>query len=151
MPVLRDPLNNSNWVWVLGATLIVVAAAVLISLWIAYARSTVAAPFKVRSLTAVQRARYHAKVDEVSQLYLGGEIDDRDAHLALAALIRACATERTGVDFESLTAKETAVEAEQWPLLSDALQWCVLGSFPSQTEATRLPQGFQFARQVVDS
>ena len=148
-PPLRDPLLYSNWVLILGIALLVVAATWVIGLLVAYRRSKVRPEFEVRSLSQAHRARYSRLIDEVSTNYGSGVLTGPEAHLALAAIIRAAATERTRINLESATASEARVLAPGWPILADALAWCEDGSFPAGAAAQRVDQGLGYAQAVV--
>ncbi len=148
-PSLREPLTHSNWVWLLGAVLVTAALLWVIGLYISYRKSRVARKFEVRSLSQVQRERYRRLIAEIEQQYGNGEIGAREAHLALAALIRASATERTRMNIESATATEVRQLIPTWPLLADALDWCADGSFPQNIADERVDRGIWLAREVA--
>ena len=112
-PELREPLVYSNWVWVLGAIIIVVAVA-----W--------------------------------QEGFAAGQITARDAHFALASLIRAAATEKTGLNIESQTSLEVAQNLPMWPLLTEALRWCENETFPPQGATAMVQRGAELASKVVN-
>lgn len=148
-PPLREPLLYSNWVLILGIFLIVVAVVWVLGFAIAYRHSRVHSDFEVRTLSQAHRARYEGLIGEVALGYQTGELNAREAHLALGAIIRAAATERTRVNLESSTASEAQVLIPTWPLLVDALRWCEDGSFPTNAEQQRVEAGLNLAAQVV--
>lgn len=148
-PSLREPLTHSNWVWLLGAALLVAALLWLIGVYLSYRKSRVASKFEVRTLSQVQRERYGRLIGEIEQQYADGALSAREAHLALAALIRASATERTGMSVESSTASEVSQMLPSWPLLAEALVWCADGSFPLEVADERVERGVWLARQVA--
>ncbi|WRS30976.1 hypothetical protein U6G28_04640 [Actinomycetaceae bacterium MB13-C1-2] len=148
-PSLREPLTHSNWVWLLGVALLTVAILWVLGVYISYRKSRVMTKFEVRSLSQVQRERYRRLIGEVEQDYQTGAISAREAHLALAALIRASATERTRMSVESATASEARTLLPSWPLLADALDWCADGSFPLEIADERVERGIWLAREVA--
>ena len=154
-PSLRDTLSFSYWVLTLGVALIVVAVVWVVGVWLSYRRSRSATAFRVRPLGQVQYERYMRQIGEVQQSYQAGELDPRQAHLALAALIRASATERTRLNMESATPAEARAAIPSWPVLGDALVWCADSSFPADLPAERsderVRQGVDFAMAVVRS
>ena len=148
-PELRDPLTYSNWVWLLGGALIVLALAWVVALIILYRVRLVARQPRVKTLGQLQRARYNRHIQEVESGFAAAEISARDAHFALAALIRAAATEKTGVNIESQTTTEVARNFAGWPELLAALQWCEDETFPGST-SERVERGVAFAKEVVN-
>lgn len=152
-PVLRDALPYSNWVWVLGGALIVAAVSWVVSLAFAYKHSRASHAHTIRDLRDLQRQRYHAKIGEVQNEWAQGEMDVRDAHFALASLIRAAATEKTRVNVESLTAREAAAQFPEWQALSESLMWCEDQTFPARDlpqAHQRVERGLALAKAVVD-
>lgn len=152
-PILRDVLPYSNWVWILGGTAIVAAIAWVVSLAFAYRYSRSEPREMVWELRALQRRRYHSKIGEVQGEWTAGDMDVRDAHFALASLIRAAATEKTRVNVEALTAAEAAEQFPQWSVLSEALLWCEDQTFPADEKPeaqARVGRGIAFAKAVVD-
>ena len=152
-PILRDPLPYSNWVWLLGVFLIVASVTWGGSLLFAYRTHKVFKPEKVLELRALQRRRYQAKISQVRQEWEGGELDVRDAHFALASLIRAAATEKTRVNVEVLTAQEAAQAFPEWTTLSEALLWCEDQTFPAASEESaseaKVARGLALAEAVI--
>ncbi len=149
MPPLRDPILHSNWVWILGAFLLLIAVIWVAGMIVAYRRSQVRVPYQVRSLSQVHRVRYQRLIDEVSEGYRSGRLGVRETHLALAAIIRAASTERTGVNLEAATVSEARAKFPSWVLLADALTWCEDGAFPTEVEEQRVERGLELAQQVV--
>lgn len=149
-PDLRPPLQYSNWVWLLGAVLILLAVGWVVTLVILY-RVRLARPSGVpATLSGLQRRRYNRHIDEVEERFRDGTLCAREAHFALAALIRAAATERTGLNVESQTASETATNFPQWPRLATALAWCEDETFPADEATRQVARGVALAREVVD-
>lgn len=147
-PNLRETLSHSNWVWILGVALLTAALLWIVGVYISYRKSTVTTEFQVRTLSQVQRERYRRLIFEIDQQYRAGQISAREAHLALAAVIRASATERTRMNVESATASEVRQMIPSWPLLADALDWCADGSFPQDVADERVERGLWFATEV---
>ena len=149
-PELREPLVYSNWVWVLGAIIIVVAVAWSVTLIIVYRGSKVEKQGSVKTLGQLQRGRYNRHIAEVQEGFAAGHITARDAHFALASLIRAAATEKTGLNIESQTSLEVAQNLPMWPLLTEALQWCENETFPPQGATAVVQRGAELASKVVN-
>lgn len=152
-PALRDALPYSNWVWLLGAVLIVAAVGWVVSLAFAYKHSTANRTQTIIELRELQRRRYHSKIVEVEEEWAQGQMDVRDAHFALASLIRAAATEKTRVNVESLTALEAAEQFPEWQALSESLLWCEDQTFPARElpqAEERVQRGIVAAKAVVD-
>ena len=149
-PELREPLVYSNWVWVLGAIIIVVAVAWSVTLIIVYRGSKVEKQGSVKTLGQLQRGRYNRHIAEVQEGFAAGHITARDAHFALASLIRAAATEKTGLNIESQTSLEVAQNLPMLPLLTEALQWCENETFPPQGATAMVQRGAELASKVVN-
>lgn len=149
MPPLRDPLNHSNWVLILGAVLLVLGTLWVAGVWVSYRKSLVRPEFRLHSLDRVQKERYLSQVSSIEGAYAAAEISGREAHLALAAVIRACGSERTGENFESVTATEAGMLLPQWPAFAGALQWCADSSFPTDVEDADITRGVTLAREVI--
>ena len=149
-PELREPLVYSNWVWVLGAIIIVVAVAWSVTLIIVYRGSKVEKQGSVKTLGQLQRGRYNRHIAEVQEGFAAGRITARDAHFALASLIRAAATEKTGLNIESQTSLEVAQNLPMWPLLTEALQWCENETFPPEGATAMVQRGAELASEVVN-
>ena len=149
-PELREPLVYSNWVWVLGAIIIVVAVAWSVTLIIVYRGSKVEKQGSVKTLGQLQRGRYNRHIAEVQEGFAAGHITARDAHFALASLIRAAATEKTGLNIESQTSLEVAQNLPMWPLLTEALQWCENETFPPEGATAMVQRGAELASEVVN-
>ncbi len=149
-PELREPLVYSNWVWVLGAIIIVVAVAWSVTLIIVYRGSKVEKQGSVKTLGQLQRGRYNRHIAEVQEGFAAGHITARDAHFALASLIRAAATEKTGLNIESQTSLEVAQNLPMLPLLTEALRWCENETFPPQGATAMVQRGAELASKVVN-
>ena len=149
-PELREPLVYSNWVWVLGAIIIVVAVAWSVTLIIVYRGSKVEKQGSVKTLGQLQRGRYNRHIAEVQEGFAAGHITARDAHFALASLIRAAATEKTGLNIESQTSLEVAQNLPMLPLLTEALQWCENETFPPEGATAMVQRGAELASEVVN-
>lgn len=149
-PELREPLVYSNWVWVLGAIIIVVAVAWSVTLIIVYRGSKVEKQGSVKTLGQLQRGRYNRHIAEVQEGFAAGQITARDAHFALASLIRAAATEKTGLNIESQTSLEVAQNLPMLPLLTEALRWCENETFPPQGATAMVQRGAELASKVVN-
>ena len=149
-PDLRGPLVYSNWVWLLGAILVVVAITWMLTLVIVYRSSKVEKTVSVKTLGQLQRGRYTRHIAEIQEGFATGSITARDAHFALASLIRAAATERTGLNIESQTSMEVAQNLPMWPLLAEALRWCEDETFPPRGATEKVQRGVEIAGEVVN-
>lgn len=149
---LRDPIAYPNWVWLLGAALIIAAALWVGALLLAYRFSAAPPHEPVRRLSDARRERYRHLLDEIRGEYQAGELSTRDAHLALSALIRSAASERLATNVESVSVQDAHTRFGQWPLLAEALTWCEEPSFGlrPQQRAARMDIGFDYAEQVVN-
>ena len=76
-------------------------------------------------------------IDQIADRYADGDLDARGVHLALAGLMRALGTERTGRDLEVATVSEVRELVPVWPGLADILQACEVPSFTGDN----IPQG----------
>lgn len=149
-PDLRPPLAYSNWVWLLGTAMIVVAVAWVVTMVILYRVRLTKPKAAIRTLGQLQRRRYNRHIDEVRDQFLSGNLTAREAHFALAALIRAAATEKTGSNIEAQTAREVAESLPQWPVLAISLRWCEDETFPAASATQRVEHGVALAREVVN-
>ncbi len=148
-PDLREPLAFSNWVWLLGAVMIVLALLWVIGLAVAYRIKPVKASRSIRTLGQLQRRRYLRQVEEIEVSFQRGDLTGREAHFALAALIRSAGTEKSGINVESMTAAEVRRYLPGWSVLSEALAWCEDETFPPEAAAQQISRGVEFAREVV--
>ncbi|WP_099332372.1 hypothetical protein [Actinomyces minihominis] len=149
-PQLRDPLVYSNWVWLLGTLLIVLALAWVITLLVLYRVRRVEKRIGVRTLGQLQRARYNRHIQEVLTDFEEGRRSARDSHFALASLVRAAASEKTGSNIESQTSAEVAAHLPSWPLLVSALEWCEDETFPPERATEQVRRGADLASEVVN-
>lgn len=79
--------------------------------------------------------RYSQQIGEIKQRFEAGELSAREVHLALSALMRALATERSGIDLEVATVAEIKTKFWQWPNLGIFLSRCEPPSFGSIEDA----------------
>ena len=114
---LNDPALYPNWMWILGTVLVVAVPG-----WIVY---------------SIRRKKYLTYIDQIADRYADGDLDARGVHLALAGLMRALGTERTGRDLEVATVSEVRELVPVWPGLADVLQACEVPSFSGDD----IPQG----------
>ena len=120
---VRDQLLYPNWVWILGVLLLILAGAVVVlALKLAKPHRGVG-KVQVHSLGQAQKKRYAIQLDEIVQRRQSGGLTDPEAYLALAALVRSAASERTYRDLESITAAEAALYLGHWPIFSQALTY----------------------------
>lgn len=87
-------------------------------------------------LSARKRARYLAKVKQVEDEARAGKYSSREVALAFAALLRALATERSGVNCEAATVGEMRrLFSNVWPNMVSALERFESPSFAPTTVA----------------
>jgi hypothetical protein len=126
---LRDPVAYPNWMWVVGAVLAVMAAAwVGVCLWRWWRSEETDAP-ELLTISEAERRRYLGLLDEIQARARGGELDGRGVHLAVAGLMRALGTARSGRDLEVATVEEVEALVPSWPELVDVLRECEEPSF----------------------
>lgn len=120
---LRDPLTYPNWMWMMAVILIVLAVVTIVVALGAANPKRRSRGVKVHPLTVTRRRRYHGFLAEIEQRHATGELSEAETQLALAALVRSAASERTRSDLEALTAAEAALRFPYWSPLQAALQW----------------------------
>ncbi len=149
-PELHDPIPFSNWVGLVGVLLLTLAV-VWVASWIyAYHKLQVEARVDKRSLSAIAKSRYSRQIEQIVDRWKAGELNQREAHLALAALMRAAGSEMTGVNLESATPSEVGALFPQWGTMQEALVWCEQESFPASVANRHIEGGASLARQVIE-
>ena len=134
---LLDPVVYPNWMWVLGLAIVVgVIGWILYSVW-RWWTSRIGEVMELQTITDARRKKYLTFIDQIADRYADGNLDARGVHLALAGLMRALGTERTGRDLEVATVSEVRELVPVWPGLADILQACEVPSFPGDN----IPQG----------
>lgn len=156
---LRAPIIYPNWVWLLGVALIVIAAAWIGGMTVAYRRSRRVAGRDVHSLGQLRQARYRRHLHQIGTEFNAGELTAREAHLSISALVRAVSSERLHRNVEHFTVAQARSEYPQWPQFYEALLWCERPSFgdheaydtgveDAQTAAA-VRNGMQLAESVI--
>ena len=134
---LLDPVVYPNWMWVLGLAIVVgVIGWILYSVW-RWWTSRIGEVMELQTITDARRKKYLTFIDQIADRYADGNLDARGVHLALAGLMRALGTERTGRDLEVATVSEVRELVPVWPGLADILQACEVPSFTGDN----IPQG----------
>ena len=134
---LQDPVPYPNWMWVLGLAIVVgVIGWILYSVW-RWWTSRIGEVMELQTITDARRKKYLTFIDQIADRYADGDLDARGVHLALAGLMRALGTERTGRDLEVATVYEVRELVPVWPGLADILQACEVPSFTGDN----IPQG----------
>ena len=129
---LFNPIIYPHWMWVLGVTLVVaVVGWVCFCLW-RWWTSRIGEVMELQTISDARRKKYLSYVDQIADRYADGDLDARGVHLALAGLMRALGTERTGRDLEVATVSEVRELVPVWPGLADVLAACEASSFTSQ-------------------
>lgn len=141
---LLDPVVYPNWMWVLGLAIVVgVIGWILYSVW-RWWTSRIGEVMELQTITDARRKKYLTFIDQIADRYADGNLDARGVHLALAGLMRALGTERTGRDLEVATVSEVRELVPVWPGLADILQACEVPSFTGDN----IPQG-QLSHEAV--
>ena len=126
---LNDPALYPNWMWILGTVLVVaVLGWIVYSIW-RWWTSRIGEVMELQTITDARRKKYLTYIDQIADRYADGDLDARGVHLALAGLMRALGTERTGRDLEVATVSEVRELVPVWPGLADVLQACEIPSF----------------------
>ena len=126
---LNDPSVYPNWMWILGTVLVVaVLGWIVYSIW-RWWTSRIGEVMELQTITDARRKKYLTYIDQIADRYADGDLDARGVHLALAGLMRALGTERTGRDLEVATVSEVRELVPVWPGLADVLQACEVPSF----------------------
>ena len=129
---LNDPALYPNWMWILGTVLVVaVLGWIVYSIW-RWWTSRIGEVMELQTITDARRKKYLTYIDQIADRYADGDLDARGVHLALAGLMRALGTERTGRDLEVATVSEVRELVPVWPGLADVLAACEASSFTSQ-------------------
>ena len=134
---LLDPVVYPNWMWVLGLAIVVgVIGWILYSVW-RWWTSRIGEVMELQTITDARRKKYLTFIDQIADRYADGDLDARGVHLALAGLMRALGTERTGRDLEVATVSEVRELVPVCPGLAAILQACEVPSFTGDN----IPQG----------
>ena len=134
---LLVPVVYPNWMWVLGLAIVIgVIGWILYSVW-RWWTSRIGEVMELQTITDARRKKYLTFIDQIADRYADGDLDARGVHLALAGLMRALGTERTGRDLEVATVSEVRELVPVWPGLADILQACEVPSFTGDN----IPQG----------
>lgn len=126
---LRDPVTYPNWMWVVGVLALVLVAAWVGAMLARWWRSERPDAPELLTISQAERRRYLGLVDQIAGRRDAGELDLRGVHLALAGLMRALGTQRTGRDLEVATVEEVAALVPGWPQLAAVLRECERPSF----------------------
>lgn len=154
---LREVLDYPNWMWIIGVlllALVLVWVGVWLIRWLRSNRLQEQNQIALIPLDEKRRQRYLGFIDEVEGRLNTGDLDERGVHLAVAGILRALGTERTGRDLETATVSEIRKLIPTWPDLADALSACE-DSFKADSEAngkeTQFDPAFvmDYAREVV--
>lgn len=150
---LRDPVTYPNWMWVAGLVLLLLTlvwvAAVVWRWW----RSEAGEAPELLTISEAERRRYLGLVDQIALRRTDGELDDRDVHLAIAGLMRALGTQRTGRDLEVSTVDEVRSLVPTWPQLVTVLRACEEPSFSGAgpLQGGPIDRLLELAREAVRS
>ena len=129
---LNDPALYPNWMWILGTVLVVaVLGWIVYSIW-RWWTSRIGEVMVLQTLTDARRKKYLRYIDQIADRYADADLDARGVHLAIAGLMRALGTERTGRDLEVATVREVRELVPVWPGLADVLEACEVPSFTGE-------------------
>ena len=104
--------------WILGTVLVVaVLGWIVYSIW-RWWTSRIGEVMELQTITDARRKKYLTYIDQIADRYADGDLDARGVHLALAGLMRALGTERTGRDLEVATVSEVRELVPVWPGLA---------------------------------
>ena len=154
---LREVVNYPHWMWITGVLLLsagLVWVGTWVIRWLRSNRRTQGDQIPLIPLDEKRRKRYLGFIDEVEHRLQSKELDEREVHLAIAGILRALGTERSGRDLETATVDEIRQIVPNWPDLADALAVCE-ESFKADSEAdgrtTEFDASFiaDIAREVV--
>ena len=124
---LREVVNYPHWMWIVGVLLLsatLVWIGVWVIRWLRSSRGGEEEQVTLVPLDEKRRQRYLGFIDEVE-----GRL-----HLAVAGILRALGTERSGRDLETATVDEIRRIVPTWPELANALEACEHG-FKAESEA----------------
>lgn len=126
---VRSPIIYPNWMWVVGSLILLfIIVWIVFNIWRWWSSDISSVP-ELQSLDAAQRERYHEFLTSIHERYEQGEWNEAGASLAVAGLMRALGTERSGRDLEVATAEEVRALVPMWPQLADLLARCEAPSF----------------------
>ncbi len=129
---LNDPALYPNWMWILGTVLgVAVLAWIVYSVW-RWWNSRIGEVMELQTITDARRKKYLRYIDQIADRYADADLDARGVHLAIAGLMRALGTERTGRDLEVATVREVRELVPVWPGLADVLEACEVPSFTGE-------------------
>lgn len=147
---LHDPVTYPNWMWVLGVILALLVVGWVAGCLVRWWRSEDSDVPALLSISEAERRRYLGLVEEIGDRHEGGELDLRDLHLALAGLMRALGTARTGRDLEVATVDEVEALTPTWPQLVAVLRECEQPSFAGDPAGAQ-ERALDLAREAVES
>lgn len=93
------------------------------------------------------RSKYLSEIDIIERRFHAKELDGRDVHVELAALLRRYATESRGFDASTLTVSELRMRPDAQPL-ADAIATYYSPEFAPET-VTTIDHGIEVAREVI--
>lgn len=123
---LREPLNYPNWMWMTGTALLLLSFAwILWNLWrwLRSSRSHEKEALLI-DLDEERRTLYRSLLDDIRARRSTAEYTDADTRLALAGVLRALATERSGLNLEAATSSEIRELLPHWPQLAQLVAEC---------------------------
>ena len=134
---LREVVNYPHWMWIFGV-LVLSATLVWIGVWVIRwlrsSRGVEEDQVTLIPLDEKRRQRYLGFIDEVEGRLQSKDLNEREVHLAIAGILRALGTERSGRDLETATVDEIRRIVPSWPELANALEACEHG-FKAESEA----------------
>ena len=147
---LQDTLTYPHWMWITGCVLILLVIAWLsICLW-RWRNAREADHPELMTISQAEKKRYNELLTQIAARQDEGDLDTRGVHLAVAGLMRALGTQRTGRDLEVATVEEIRQLGPTWTERADVLNACEDPSFQEENQADTRAVIAQ-ARRVVDS
>ena len=147
---VREPVVYPEWMWVAGLILFLVIAAWIMACLVRWWKSDANRPRGLRDLSAEQRCAYRDNLVQIEANFFAGEWNESEVHLAVAGLMRALGTERTGRNLESATVDEIRALVPMWPAYVHLMERCVEPSFSGQPTRKWVSTLLESALKVID-
>lgn len=147
---VREPVVYPEWMWVAGLILFLVIVAWIVACLVRWWKSDANRPRGLRDLSAEQRLAYRDNLVQIEANFFAGEWNESEVHLAVAGLMRALGTERTGRNLESATVDEIRALVPMWPAYVHLMERCVEPSFSGQPTRKWVSTLLESALKVID-
>lgn len=147
---VREPVVYPEWMWVAGLILFLIIVAWIVVCLVRWWKSDANRPRGLRDLSAEQRRAYRDNLVQIEVNFSAGEWNESEVHLAVAGLMRALGTERTGRNLESATVAEIRALVPMWPAYVHLMERCVEPSFSGQPTRKWVSTLLESALKVID-